>query len=136
MIEKELTITTAAADRTLALDAVDGLAGQHQFSSKATHDLQLALEEHLTNIAAYAHDDGQLHKVRLRFMFVERELSVEIEDDGTPFNPMEFPAPDLSVPIEQRTLGGLGIHMIRKSVDALEYRREGDRNVLVMKKKV
>jgi anti-sigma regulatory factor (Ser/Thr protein kinase) len=136
MINKELTITTSPMDRALVLDAVEALGAEHQFPPKATHELQLALEEHLTNIAAYAHDDGRLHEIHIRFALIGRELKVAIEDAGRPFNPLDYPPPDLTVPIEQRTLGGLGIHMIRQSVDALHYRREGERNLLVMTKQV
>jgi len=59
-----------------------------------------------------------------------------IEDDAGPFNPLDAPAVDTSLPLEQKPLGGLGILLIRKSVDELEYRRSGNRNVLVMKNRL
>jgi anti-sigma regulatory factor (Ser/Thr protein kinase) len=63
------------------------------------------------------------------------ELRVEVADDGCPFNPLEHPSPDVSLPLDQRPIGGLGIYMMRKSLDQLEYRREQERNVLVMVKR-
>ena len=59
---------------------------------------------------------------------------VQVEDEGRPFNPLEAPPVDLDAPIEGRPIGGLGIHLIRSLMDAIEYRHEDGRNVLVMRK--
>jgi serine/threonine-protein kinase RsbW len=63
------------------------------------------------------------------------ELKAEVEDDGQPFNPLEAPEVDTTKPLEERTIGGLGIHLVRKLMDGLDYQRQGDRNLLTMKKK-
>lgn len=63
-------------------------------------------------------------------------MTAEVEDDGRPFNPLEAPEPDLAAPVEERKVGGLGIHLIRNMMDHLEYRRLQGTNLLVMKKKV
>jgi anti-sigma regulatory factor (Ser/Thr protein kinase) len=137
MTQTELKISTDPADRKTVLDAVEALAAQHQFPTRATHDIELALEEHLTNISTYAYDEGETRRdIHVRFTLEGRELEVQVEDAGRAFNPLDQPTPDLTSPIEERAIGGLGIHLIRKSVDALEYRRERERNVLVMRKKV
>jgi serine/threonine-protein kinase RsbW len=63
-------------------------------------------------------------------------MKVEVEDDGQPFNPLEAPEADTTKPLEERTLGGLGIHLVRKLMDDLEYRRHEGKNLLVMKKRL
>ena len=59
-----------------------------------------------------------------------------MEDDGRPFNPLNVPEPDTKQLLEVRPIGGLGIHLVRKLIDELEYRRQNDKNILIMKLKV
>jgi len=61
---------------------------------------------------------------------------VEVEDDGRQFNPLELPEPDLEKKLEERPIGGLGIHLVRNLMDELEYRRTHNKNILIMKKKI
>ena len=57
-------------------------------------------------------------------------LSATVSDDGKPFDPLSLPEPDIHAPIEERKVGGLGIHLLRKLMDTVEYRRTGERNEL------
>jgi serine/threonine-protein kinase RsbW len=102
---------------------------------KVMHDLHLAVEEILTNIISYAYTDNREHEIRVRLSAQPKEVRAEMEDDGEPFNPLEAPEPDTAKPLEERTIGGLGIHLVRKLTDGLEYKRQGDRNLLTIKKK-
>ena len=63
-------------------------------------------------------------------------MRVAVEDDGEPFNPLEAAEADTSKPLEERAIGGLGVHLVRKLTDALEYQRHEGRNLLVMKKRL
>ena len=117
-------------------DELEKFAAKQAWPDRMLHDVQLALEEHLTNIVNYAYEDPREHHIKVRFTFNRPELRIEVEDDGRPFNPLEHPAPDLAASLDERPVGGLGIHMIRKSLDGLEYRREQGRNVLVMVKRI
>jgi anti-sigma regulatory factor (Ser/Thr protein kinase) len=117
-------------------DELEQFAAKEALPDRMLHDVQLALEEHLTNIVRYAYQDDQPHRIKVRLALNRPELRIEVEDDGRPFNPLEHPTPDVSLPIDRKPVGGLGIHMIRKSLDGLEYRREEARNILVMVKRV
>jgi serine/threonine-protein kinase RsbW len=57
-----------------------------------------------------------------------------LEDDGRPFNPVAAPEPDTTKSLEERSLGGLGIYLVRKLMDGLEYQRQAGKNLLLMKK--
>jgi anti-sigma regulatory factor (Ser/Thr protein kinase) len=57
-----------------------------------------------------------------------------VEDDGQPFSLLEAPEPDTTKPLEKRTVGGLGILLVRQLMDGLDYKRQGDRNLLSIKK--
>ncbi len=132
----ELTLANQRSEVARLQDQLEAFARQHGLAARVLHDVQLALEEHLTNILSYGYGDKLEHQIRVRIQFSAPELRVEVEDDGRPFNPLERPAPELSKPIEERPVGGLGIHMMRKSLDGMEYRREGGKNILVMIKRI
>jgi phosphoserine phosphatase RsbU/P len=108
---------------------------RHGLTSKVRHDLNLAMEEILTNIISYGYTDERNHEITVRLSAQLGEVSVEIEDDGQPFNPLEAPEPDITKPLEERKIGGLGIHLVRKLMDGVEYKRQGERNLLTIKKK-
>ena len=110
-------------------------ARRHDLSANVLNAVELALEEHLTNIISYGFSDAAEHPIRLRLALLDDEIRVEVEDEGRPFNPLKHPAPDTSIPLEAKPIGGLGIHLMRKMMDALEYSRREGRNILVMKKR-
>jgi len=113
---------------------VEAFWKRHGLPAKAVFEINLALDEVLTNIMSYGYDDGRPHDIVVRLSLGTGELVVEVEDDGRAFNPLEVAEPRLDQPVEERPTGGLGIHLVRCVVDGLEYRRQGDRNVLVMRK--
>lgn len=66
----------------------------------------------------------------------EGRLTVTLTDDGAPFDPLAQAAPDTDLPVEARAIGGLGIHLVRKMMDEVTYQRRGDRNVVVLVKRL
>jgi anti-sigma regulatory factor (Ser/Thr protein kinase) len=90
----------------------------------------LALEEMLTNIIKYGFDDEAEHEIVIRAELGDRELVLTLEDDGHAFDPTALPPPDATRRLEDRPVGGLGIHLTRKMTDGMSWRREGERNVL------
>lgn len=132
----ELTLPNQGSAIARLQDQLESFASRHGLAARVLHDVQLALEEHLTNILSYGYDDKLEHQIKVRIRLTLPELRVEVEDDGSPFNPSEQLAPDISKPIEERPMGGLGIHMMRKSLDGMEYRRADGKNILVMIKRI
>lgn len=97
--------------------------------------LNLSLEEILTNVITYGYDDNDEHVILVRLNLHQGQVCIEVEDDGKPFNPLEVEAPEIHKPLEERPIGGLGIHLVRNHMDSLQYKRREDRNLLIMKKK-
>lgn len=96
--------------------------------------LELAVEEALVNVVNHAYA-GQNHPgvVACRVIVEVDGLTVEIVDEGPPFNPLTQPEPDTTLELEQRQPGGLGIFMIQQLTDEVSYHREEDRNVLTIR---
>ena len=84
----------------------------------------------ITNIIKYGYDDSLSHDITVTLTHESRRLIIRIEDDGHQFNPLSLPPPDTSPHLEKRKIGGLGIHLVRHTVDSMRYQRQVDRNVL------
>lgn len=94
---------------------------------------ELALEEIFLNIASYGVEDGRIPTVRLFLQTRGEDVFMTIEDDGPAFNPLEIPPADTSLSVEERPIGGLGIHLVRKTMDAVDYARVEGWNRLSMR---
>lgn len=66
----------------------------------------------------------------------EKSITLEFIDTGRPFNPLELPEPDITKPAEEREIGGLGIFMVKKSMDHVSYRNEEGKNILTIRKNI
>ena len=119
-----------------ALDALEAALRGERVPDETVLELRLVAEEVLTNVAKHGHDDGAEHTARLRLEFASGEVVLEFTDDGRPFDPLAAATPDLDSPSGERSMGGLGIHLMRSLVDAVEYARVGSTNVLTVRKRV
>lgn len=97
--------------------------------------LHIAVEEIYSNIAFYAYPapPGTV-KVRLEFKPEEREMKIQFLDKGIPYNPLKKPDPDITLSADERQIGGLGIYMVKASMDQVDYSYEDGWNVFTMKK--
>lgn len=102
---------------------------------KAVMAVTVALEEVFVNVAHYAYP-GSTGSVTLAMDFdaERRAMTFQVSDRGIPFNPLSTPDPDITLPAEQRQIGGLGIYMVKKSMDRVDYRYENGQNILTMQK--
>ncbi|HEV8713017.1 MAG TPA: ATP-binding protein [Candidatus Binatia bacterium] len=115
---------------------VEEFAERHHWSPRTLFEVNVSLEEILTNVISYGYEDNEEHEIILRLSFADGEMTAEIEDDGRPFNPLEVAEPDLDMSLEERPIGGLGIFMVRKFITGLAYRRHEGKNRLTLKKKI
>lgn len=96
----------------------------------------LALDEIVTNIISYGYSDGLEHEILLTFTLNEKKWIITVIDDGLPFNPLELSPPDLNKSLDDREIGGLGIHFVLKVMEVVEYQWHEGRNVLSMQKAI
>ena len=117
-------------------NAVMQFGRENNFSDKVIFDINLALEEVVNNIISYAYKDKNEHQINIHMELEGPELVLKVEDDGVPFNPLEVPEPDINKPLEERQPGGLGLFFVRNLTDKLDYRRDKDKNIFIMQKKI
>ena len=136
MNQTETTIRNRREELTRVVDAVDRLAAEHHLAAQVVGDMQVALDEILTNIMDYGYSDDAEHEIRIRLRVVDNMVEATVEDDGVPFNPLESAAPDTRAPLRERKMGGVGVHFVKNLMSEVRYDRVGDRNRLVLKKKL
>ncbi len=104
---------------------------------KVQTQLDIAVEETFVNIASYAYPDGG-GQAEILFELDEssRMASITFVDSGIPFNPLAKEDPDVTLPAEKRGIGGLGIFMVKKSMDDVRYENRDGRNILTIVKKI
>lgn len=104
---------------------------------KAQMQIDVAIDELFGNIARYAYGDGTGEAtVRFDFDAATRTVSITFIDGGVPFNPLEKSDPDVTLSAEERMVGGLGIFMVKKTMDSLEYSYENGLNILKIHKHI
>ena len=126
----------APGEKQRLLAVFENFARENNLPDHIVKSTDLALEEAITNILSYAFADKNEHTIEVQFTVARGELLIEISDDGKPFDPTKHPAPDLTIPADRRKIGGLGIHMIRQSMDSVDYQRVGPRNILKLTKRI
>lgn len=109
---------------------IDEFSRQYGLSRQISHNLNLILEEVLTNIISYGYADNKEHIIVLELRFVKDVIHVTVCDDGIAFNPLTIEPPALNEKIEDRRIGGLGIHIVKTITDDLSYQRIDDKNIL------
>ena len=103
-----------------------------KISAKIVYRFNLSLDEVLTNIISHGLTQGR-HEIAVSVALDDGNLVANVSDDGPAFDPLSAPAPDIRAPIEERKIGGLGIHLLRTLMDAVEYRRADGRNHLTFR---
>ena len=111
-------------------DAVREFLGPRGVSQRILFTVDLVLEEVVTNILKYAYLDAESHQIAIHVELTPEQVILVVEDDGRPFDPARAPVPELTQRLEERTVGGVGIHLVRRMVQLFRYERRGTRNRL------
>jgi serine/threonine-protein kinase RsbW len=106
-----------------------------QLPAEAALTFELALEEAFMNIVTHGAAPGTA-RVEVSLVLAGARLTLTIEDDGPQFDPLLLPPPDVTAPLEERQVGGQGVHLMRQMMDEVSYQRVGARNQLKMSRQV
>lgn len=121
---------TALADTT---KEVSSWLADLPLSSRARYSTGLAVEEMVTNIIKYGYDDEDEHLINLHIRVERDNLRMVFEDDGHRFDPTSRPPPDIEAIVESHRAGGLGIELVRRMCDQMDYERVGNLNRLTLR---
>jgi serine/threonine-protein kinase RsbW len=106
-------------------------------AAEEAHRITILLEELLTNLMKYGYPDGrEPGRAEIALTLIGDRVEIEFIDDGCAFDPFAAPPPDLKQPVESRSLGGLGLYLLRAMCDETRYERRDERNVIRLAKKI
>ena len=134
---KELTIAATVENIETVTDFVNEQLEEMDCPMKAQMQISIAIDELFGNIAHYAYNPD-VGEATVRVEVVEDPMSVVITfiDKGVPYDPLTAADPDITLSAEERAIGGLGIFMVKKSMDEITYRYENGSNILAIRKKL
>jgi anti-sigma regulatory factor (Ser/Thr protein kinase) len=135
-LTQTITLTNDLAEIPRLADFVDAVCAPLEPTPKDTLALQLTLEEAVTNIINHGYRDGRLHSFTVALTVDGRAVTAVVTDDAPAFDPLARPEVDTSLPIDQRPIGGLGVHLIKKLMHRASYERRNDRNILTLEQQL
>lgn len=132
---KKLTVDAKKENLETVINFVDSYLESAGCPMKAQMQIDLSVEEIFVNIASYAYsDEGGKADI---FIYSENdEIVIKFADSGIKYNPLDKPDPDTSLSVEERQIGGLGIFLVKKNMDSVEYEYTDNQNILTVKKKI
>jgi anti-sigma regulatory factor (Ser/Thr protein kinase) len=131
-----LEIRNSHAALAPAAEAAGAWLQSHRASTDAMYFTLLAIEELVTNCIDYGYDDASEHTIVILLSAAQEMLTMVVIDDGHPFDPLARPNPDLSMPLQDRPIGGLGIYLLRELADHIAYERRDGQNRLKLTKQL
>jgi serine/threonine-protein kinase RsbW len=123
-----IVIGNDIADLALLTTAVERLGAEHGMPETSLFQLQIALDEMVSNVIKYAWPEGGAHDIEIRIAIRDDGVEVEIIDDGRMFDPRDAPKRDKPLRGQRPQPGGVGVQMTRQLVDRIDYARIGNRN--------
>ena len=135
-LDRMVSLRNDPAEISRLVDRIGAFGAQARLPPDVTFRLTLALDEIVSNVIRHGFDDAAEHAIEVELDIANGVVTAAVQDDGTPFDPREAPAPELDAPLEERRAGGLGVHLVRSTMDEIDYRRDGDRNVLTVQTSV
>ena len=112
----------------------DIFAKDNKLADKVIHDVQLALDEVVTNIVEYGYDDDDEHLIDIKFILNEQSLKIIIIDDANPYNILDKEDPDTSLSLDDKPIGGLGIYLVKHLMTNINYDYRDGKNHLLLTK--
>jgi len=131
-----LTISNKLPEIRLAAAMVDQFCQRHGLPGREANAINVVLDEILSNVIHHGLDHSARHEISIALNLDAGEITMEVEDDGAPFDPTGVPAPVLADNLSERKIGGLGLVFVRALTDSIAYRRVANRNRLVLRRRV
>ena len=136
MVEREFIAKVDELPNVISF--IESELEKFEFSFKIITQFNLVVEELFVNVASYAYKDKENGKCKITIDYDKdkQEVKLSMEDNGIKFNPLEKEDPDTTLSVEDRPIGGLGILLVKKNMDNIEYKYEDNKNILILSKNV
>jgi anti-sigma regulatory factor (Ser/Thr protein kinase) len=132
--ERRIRLPSGLAALETLVPEIESFCADQSLDASSAFALNVALDELVNNVVNYGLASGGEHFLEVRLRVADGQLWVEIEDDGVAFDPFDRPPPDTDLPLEERPIGGLGIEIVRQLMDEARYERQGDRNLVKLRR--
>ncbi|MBN1948593.1 MAG: ATP-binding protein [Candidatus Cloacimonetes bacterium] len=133
-MSEEITLGNSLPEIRNVMQRLEELAEKWHLDNRILFDISLSLDELLTNIISYGYQDDTAHQIRIGIELKADQIIIVLQDDGREFNPLSAKSPDFRTGLNEKPIGGLGIHLVRKMMDGVDYRREAGLNILTLTK--
>jgi sigma-B regulation protein RsbU (phosphoserine phosphatase) len=134
--ELRLTIKNRYDEIGLVDEHFTSFAEENNIPDAARQAMSIVADELLNNIISYAYQGETERDIEVSFELSDDRLVLTIKDSGIPFNPFASESPDITTSIDERMIGGLGIHMVRNLMDDYSYQRQISKNVVTLVKRL
>lgn len=135
-MEYTLTLHNDVQEVPLLATFMDSISEENGMDMEMSMNVNLAVEEAVVNVMNYAYPEGTVGEVKIDASVAEGLLTITIADSGSPFDPTEKENPDINLPAEERSIGGLGILLVRQFMDTVAYQRTDGMNILTLTKRI
>ncbi len=133
----EFVLKNKLSEVQRAADLFEEFGEENGIPLKDIFQINLVLDELISNVINYGYPKEENREIYLKYIIGDnKKLLLEIRDYGVPFNILEMEEVDVSLGIEERAIGGLGIHLVKNIMDDIEYERKGGQNILTLKKEL
>ncbi len=132
----ELTIENDLAQLAVVRDQVESFAKREKLPRDVVFAAKLVLEELLTNTISYGYGDKSVQLIEIRLEVRGDQLIIRTVDDGLAFDPRTAKEPDIESSLEDRAIGGLGVHLVKNLMDRVEYRHKDGKNHVTLRKRL
>ena len=131
----DLTIADDLAEIGRIAPSIDDFCAALGHGPDVAHAINLSLDELLTNTISYGYDSPGPHEIAITLVGDARSVTVTVTDDAVAFDPTQAGEPDLDAELDDRPIGGLGIHIVRVMMDDIVYRHVDGHNQLILTKR-
>ena len=133
----KITLPATLENIETATDFINAILENADCSMKAQMQLDIALDELMSNVAryAYAPETGSI-TVSMEILEEPRRAVLTLTDEGVPYDPVKKEDPDISLSAEERSIGGLGIFIVKKSMDEMTYEYNDGKNIVTIIKNI
>ena len=133
---KHFIIENQVTELSRLAEEIDQLASKWKLPQALAMNMNLVIEEAVTNIIFYAFNDNRKHEINIYISVEDNLLTILIRDNGIPFDPLSQQKPDITSAAEERKVGGLGIFLISEIMDEVHYSRKKNQNILTLTKNI